>query len=276
MDRIVIVTGASSGIGRAICEALVLKGDRVWACARKQDDLKSLAAAGCVAVPLDVQNQSQILDLKNKVEQEASDKCIVLINNAGIVRGGAWESVPSHELRKQIEVNFFGVVELTTQLLPFIRKNQGRVVNMSSISGVLSTPLLGPYCASKFALEAFTDSLRREMDHFGVKVVSINPGPIDTPIWTKVDNDHTYFSDFVNTEQGKVYKGVYEKMQVGVKKSAEHAAPVGWVVSAVLHALNERNPKTRYFVGKGIGLASKISHWLPDRWQDFVMRKGIS
>ncbi|MEN8210811.1 MAG: SDR family oxidoreductase [Thermodesulfobacteriota bacterium] len=273
----VLITGSSTGIGLATAEALTKNNYTVYACARKPEDLARLEnEVGAHPVKLDVTVREDIDALENFLSKEASDGLFALINNAGIVRHGPVECVPMSELREQFEVNLFGQVAVTQKALPYIRKTKGRIVNISSISGRSAAPFLGPYAASKFALEAINDSLRREMIVHGVHVSSINPGFIKTPILTKQrDKKELEELFFTRPGQKEAYLPGLEQVGKYFQSSIPNADPVEWVVEAVLHALESPRPKTRYYVGKGISFAALMYRLLPDRWMDRILWKHL-
>lgn len=273
----VLVTGASTGIGLATTEALIKNNYTVYACARKQEDLVRLEKEiRAHPLKLDVTVREDIDALEDFLAKEASDGLFALINNAGIVRHGPVECVPMSEFREQLEVNFFGQVAVTQKALPYIRKTKGRIVNISSIAGRSAAPFLGPYAASKFALEAINDALRREMIAQGVHVSSINPGFIKTPMLTK-QRDKKELEDLFFTRPGQkeAYLPGLQQMGKHFQSSIPHADPVEWVVEAILHALESPKPKTRYYVGKGISFAALMSRLLPDRWMDQIIWKHL-
>src|SRR4051812_38767485 len=188
MDRkAVVITGASKGIGRAIASRLAGKGFRVYAGVRDPADgetLKRETAGDLRPVILDITRQETIDAAASSIRAELGNHQLHgLINNAGIAIAGPLEFLPIAELRKQLEVNVIGQVAMIQAMLPLLREAKGRIVNIGSIAGKSAMPMTGPYSASKFALEAITDSLRVELMPFGVDVIIIEPGMIATPIW---------------------------------------------------------------------------------------------
>src|SRR2546429_6668900 len=182
----VLISGASTGIGRACAEHLDGLGFAIFAGVRNQSDADSLRGAGSgrtQPVMLDVTEPESIASALRIVDEAATAGLSGLVNNAGISVGGPLEFVEIDEWRRGLEVNFIGQVAVTQAALPALRKARGRIVNMTSIGGRLASPFLGPYNASKYALEAVTDSLRLELRQFGVAVAAIEPGAVATPIW---------------------------------------------------------------------------------------------
>src|SRR5689334_6739039 len=177
MARAILVTGASTGIGRATALELARRGATVYAGVR---DPAAVDGLGLTPVELDVTDAEQVAALSTRLERLDG-----LVNNAGIAVTGPLEHLPLDEVRRQLEVNALGQLAVTQACLPALRAARGRIVNMSSISGRVAFPMFGPYAASKFALEAFSDSLRRELRGSGVDVVVIEPGGVTTPIWER-------------------------------------------------------------------------------------------
>jgi len=256
--KALIVTGASSGIGRTTCVMLAKSGYRVFGLARSYDKLHALAAAlpaeNYVPVEFDVTRPETFGGIVRNIA--ASDEIFGLVNNAGYVEPGAIEDIAMADLRAQFETNFFGLVGFTKQVLPIMMQNrQGRIVNVSSMAGLISLPLIGAYCASKHALEAVSDALRMELWNTGIKVVNINPGVIETNIHTITRSKTAVLN---NSRFAKAYRKYVEDVPKGLPASA--------VADAILDAVSSPNPKPRYTIGSG---REKAGVWLrpyvPDR-----------
>lgn len=270
----ILISGASTGIGRACAVHMARKGHGVWAGVRSQADfdaVNKLNVRGLQPVFLDVTDPASVKACVSQLTKQAG---ILhgLVNNAGIAIGGPIEAVSIEDWRRQFETNVFGVVTLTQACLPLLRESKGRVVNISSISGRIAFPFMGPYAASKFALEAISDSLRRELRQFGVKVAVIEPGAISTPIWDKAKSDGLGKVNRYSRDLSQVYGRALERFQSVIEKSVSRAAPVSVVVRAVDHALTSRYPATRYPVGRGIRFSTAISRFVPDQWMDRLIR----
>ncbi|OZY41994.1 short-chain dehydrogenase [Pseudomonas fragi] len=175
----VLITGCSSGIGRAMADAFKAAGHDVWACARKSEDVARLATAGFNAVQLDVNDPQALTHLAEQLEH-AGGGLDVLINNAGYGAMGPLLDGGVEGLQQQFETNVFSIVGITRALFPALRRNKGLVVNIGSVSGVLVTPFAGAYCASKAAVHALSDALRMELAPFAIRVLEVQPGAIDT------------------------------------------------------------------------------------------------
>jgi NAD(P)-dependent dehydrogenase (short-subunit alcohol dehydrogenase family) len=245
----------------------------VWAGVRSQksfDDIHKANVQGLRPVFLDVCDDKSVSEALSQIKK-TSGMLHGLVNNAGIAVGGPVEGVKLEDWRRQFETNVFGQIRVIQECLPLIRQSKGRIVNLSSIAGKVASPFMGPYCSSKFALEAVSDALRRELRPHGVKVCIVEPGPIDTPIWEKSQTEGLKKVD----EYGPVLKEAYgasmQDFKKQIEKAVKRAAPVSVVVKAIEHALTARSPKIRYPVGKGIPAAVMIAGTLPDAWMDKLL-----
>ena len=272
-----VITGASTGIGRATAVLAARSGFHVLAGVRKQADAESLRAehADVEPVLLDVRDADAITGLSRRVEADPRPLS-VLINNAGFVASGMTEVVPLARWREQFEVNLFGAVGVTQALLPALRRSQGRVINISSIGGRVACPSIGVYQASKYALEAFSDALRMETRHQGVSVVIIEPGAVRTEIANKAkrqtESDLAALSPELAAVYGPLARGLAENMAATLEKnsiSPQRAARV------ILAAARARRPRTRYLIGTDARFASALKWLLPDRWFDAAMLRAL-
>lgn len=273
----ILISGASTGIGRASAVHMARLGHQVWAgvrSTRSAEEIVKLNVQGLRPVPLDVCDESSIVEGLRQVRKDGG-MLHGLVNNAGVAIGGPVEAVRLEDWRAQFDANVFGVVRVTQEAMPLLRESKGRIVNMSSISGRLASPFLGPYAASKFALEGLSDSLRREVARQGVKVALVEPGPIATPIWEKSRAAGLARAAKYSPEMMDVYGPWLERFERGLERNVRVASPVAVVVKAVEHALLARRPKTRYPVGRGISLAAVLASALPDRFLDRMLRFGV-
>ncbi|MGB5813232.1 MAG: SDR family oxidoreductase [Polyangiales bacterium] len=267
----IVITGASTGIGEACAIGLAERGYRVFAGVRKPEDgdrLKARGGANLVPLTIDVTDQATI-DAANGEVADRLDGLPLrgLFNNAGVSVNGPLEFVKPEELRWQLEVNCVGQLAVTQAFLPMLRASKGRIITTGSVGGFVATPILGPYCMSKFAMEAFSDSLRVELMPQGVHVVLLEPAAIATPIWDKgIDDSRRMVADAPSGFEER-----YGLFLAGIRKFAEEgkndAAPAQVVLDAVIHALEATKPKTRYTMGTGVG-QRKFLRRLPDRWRD--------
>lgn len=270
--RRIVITGASTGIGFAAAVHFASVGHRVFAGVRRESDGQNLRSAHPAITPLvlDVTNHESIRHAAEVVSR-AGDEPMILINNAGIAIAGPVECLPMPEFRRQFDVNVFGLIDVTQQFLPLLRRSGGRIINISSISGRLAAPFLGPYSASKFAVEGLSDSLRRELAPEGIAVCLVEPGPIRTPIWEKglAGKDHLFAK--VDREKLKPYESRLAKFIEYTAKTAANADPVEIVVQAIADAAFTKSPRPRYFVG-GQSKAGNLVSRLPTRWVDSLVR----
>jgi NAD(P)-dependent dehydrogenase (short-subunit alcohol dehydrogenase family) len=275
----VVITGASTGIGRACAMELDRRGFRVFAGVRSQQAVETLKAemsSRATPLLLDVTEADTIAAAVETVAKTMGNAGLAgLVNNAGIVVSGPVEVVPLHIWRRQLEVNVIGQVAMIQAFLPLLRKARGRVVNISSINGALATPYLGPYSASKFALEAVTDALRVELRPWGIYVSAVEPGPIKTPIWQKSVAAADQLSEQVPPEILALYEADLTAMRRMVDRFAQTAMPVERVVGAVLHALTAKRPKTRYFLDWPARISFRGMRMLNDRLRDWIVRKAM-
>jgi NAD(P)-dependent dehydrogenase (short-subunit alcohol dehydrogenase family) len=198
-----------------------------------------------------------------------------LVNNAGINVPGVLEFVPMDDLRQQFEVNVFGHVAVTQQFLPLLRASSGRIVNMSSIGGRSAAPFLGPYSMSKFALEAYSDALRRELSPWGIEVSCVEPGAIATPIWQKSLDARAEAQAAAPPRARELYGPGLDAMRRYGERASREALPPEAVARVVYRALTAPKPRTRYFVGRRAKISDMLTRLLPDRVLDAVFRKVL-
>ncbi|MEM6706898.1 MAG: SDR family oxidoreductase [Acidobacteriota bacterium] len=275
-DRAIVVTGASTGIGEASARALAARGFRVFAGVRKPDDAERLAATeGIEAVQLDVTRAEDIAAAAELVEEWTGDRGLWgLFNNAGITVSAPLEFLDLEDLRRQFEVNLFGQLAVTQALLPQLRKARGRVVNTGSVGGFVATPVLAPYCMTKFAMEGFSDALRMELAPWEIEVSLLQPAAIATPIWDKGVSEAETQRHSGPPAMEQLYGPLLERMQKLVGSQGRGAAPPSVVADAAVHAFTARRPKTRYVMGTGARLRQVLRR-LPDRWRDQLMLRSF-
>jgi len=271
----IVVTGASTGIGAACALDCAGRGMTVFAGVRDARAGEALAAKGgpsLIPIMLDVTDVSTITRSAEVVQRTVGEDGLGgLVNNAGIVIGSPLEVIPLPQLRKQLEVNVIGQIAVTQAFLPLLRRGRGRVVNMGSIAGRGTIPLLGPYSASKYALEALTDALRMELQPWGIQVSIIETGAIATPIWEKSAKEAEGLEESASNEAKALYGEAVIRIREAVAEAAQRAIPPEVVVRAVHHALTASRPHTRYLVGTDAKLRAWMVKWLPDRVQDRLL-----
>ena len=269
----VLITGASTGIGEACALRLARNGFHVFAGVRKAADgdrLKQTAGAHPLTpVIIDVTDQATINNTLLEVSTAVGDGGLAgLVNNAGISIAGPLEVLPLDRWRQQMEVNVTGQIAVTQAFLPLIRKATGRIVFMGSIGGRMSTPFLAPYNASKFALEAITDSLRVELQPWGIYVSIVEPGSIATPIWDKSLSLSEDIEREISSEGAALYKESIDSMRKAAKEIGDAGIPADEVAKVVEHALSAKKPKTRYVVGRDARIQAIAKKIVPDRQMD--------
>jgi NAD(P)-dependent dehydrogenase (short-subunit alcohol dehydrogenase family) len=266
----VLVTGAARGIGKTIVAHLASIGWEVVAGVRTEQDAAAITAVDpqrISAVILDITNAEHLAALAESLPPRLD----AVVNNAGIAVAGPVEAVTVDDWRKQLDINVIGQLAVTRAVLPKLRESRGRIVFISSVNGRLSVPLLGPYCASKFALEAAADALRMELKGWGIPVVLVQPAQTDTDMWRTADDM------VVETEAAMTpaLRTLYAKHIAGMKKSVpaarKMAVPADKVAAVVEEALTARRPRARYVVGMGPKLQVALMTNLPTALRDRLM-----
>ncbi|QMT60357.1 SDR family NAD(P)-dependent oxidoreductase [Legionella sp. PC997] len=245
-EKIILITGCSSGIGFDAVFTLKKRGYRVIGSCRKKEDVQKLLDRGVEAVQLDVSDSTSIQNGFAEVLVKTAGRLDVLINNAGYGQAGALEDIRRDVMRAQFETNVFGLLELTNQAIPIMRKQgYGRIINISSILGIVSMPFRGAYNASKYAVEGISDTLRLELKSSGIDVITIEPGPIESRFrdnsvdnsLNNIDMQHSYFSK------------QYERMLTSFKQKKTDSfftRKTEAVIDSLIHAIESKKPKARY------------------------------
>jgi NAD(P)-dependent dehydrogenase (short-subunit alcohol dehydrogenase family) len=273
----VVVTGASTGIGAAAARSLAELGFDVYAGVRNDADAERLRAAGLRPLRIDVTDQASIAAAAEEVGAATGGAGVAgLVNNAGIAVSGPVEHVAIDEWRRQFEVNTFGQVAVIQAFLPQLRVARGRIVNVSSIGGRIALPLAGPYAASKFALEAISDALRRELRGQGVAVSLIEPGGVKTPIWEKGLAGADEVEASMPPDAQARYGGLVSAIRAEVDKIASNTGmEADEVAKRIVHALTARRPRTRYLIGGDARLRWVLAKRLPDRTFDALIARAL-
>ena len=279
--RAILVTGVSTGIGKAIAEELLKTDFLVIGSVRNENDAKSLKDKfkdNFYEIIFDVTNKEEITNSKNKVEkilEENNSYLSCVINNAGIAVGGPVRYLDVDQFRKQFEVNLFGLIEVTKTFLDLLidsnkYKMKNKIINIGSISGKRSYPFVAPYTSSKHALEGFSDALRRELMLHDIDVVLLEPGPIKTPIWDKVPDIED--NPYLKTE----YEIPLRKFNKGYLKAIEaEGFPPSIIGEKVVSIMQTNKPKTRYVITPRIFKNYFIPGFLPDRFIDRLIGKML-
>jgi len=273
----VLVTGASTGIGWATVQCLARDGCLVFAGVRHEEDGDRLLATfhdRVHPVRLDVTRAEDIREAHRVVAKRLQGRGLAgLVNNAGIAIGGPLEYVSPDTLRKQLEVNVIGLHAITCEFLGLVRQGHGRIVHIGSISGRIGSPFIGPYAASKHAVEALTDALRLELLPEGIHVAVIEPGQVRTPIWDKGVRLSGSVSDAIPLEGMARYQSRLRAFRFLLEQAPRHAMEPEVVGKAVLHALFAPEPKTRYVLGQDARIRLLLSRLLPNRLMDALVAR---
>ncbi|MDP9189622.1 MAG: SDR family oxidoreductase [Actinomycetota bacterium] len=274
----VMVTGASTGIGRAIVLHLDRQGHTVFAGVRKQKDADNLVKAATTGnltpVTIDVTEPATISSAREQIEGLVGRKGLAgLVNNAGVAHAGPVEHLPVKDFQRVIDINLTGQYAVTQEFLPLIRRATGTVVFITSIGGRVAAPFMSPYHASKFGVEGLADSLRREVKPWGINVVVVEPGSIATPIWEKgtAASEGTEFG----AEGRRLYGKQLEAMKRALLDTADRGIEPEKVAEVVETALRKRRPKTRYIVGTDAKMMKRVSGLVGDRNFDTLMRRSM-
>jgi NAD(P)-dependent dehydrogenase (short-subunit alcohol dehydrogenase family) len=282
----VLVTGASSGLGEATAVGLANAGFTVYAGVRSEEKAQRVAALSPAIRPLilDVTEQDSV-HAAGKLLRDHTDEAGLhgLVNNAGICVPAPLECLPIEDLRAELEVNLVGSIALTQELLPLLRKRTavvppaipaGRIVNVSSGIGRVAPPFLGAYAASQFAKEGMSDALRRELAPLAVSVSVVEPGAVMTPIWSKVSATARRVLETAPDESAGPYRGRFQTfVDLNGNRARESRTRPEAVAAAITHAMNARRPRSRYHVGPDSWAAAIAARLLPDRVLDAVVRR---
>ena len=269
--KVILATGASSGMGKDAALQLIKEGHTVYGAARRAEKMQDLVEAGGHALQMDLTDEGQIVAGVKQVVAE-QDRIDVLINNAGYAVYGAIEDVPIEDARRQFEVNIFGLARITQEVLPHMRaQGSGKIINISSMGGKVYTPLGAWYHATKHALEGWSDCLRLELEPFNIDVVVIQPGIITTEF------GDVMVQPMVDRSAG----GPYEKMAQAVARATRDSyenggsSPASVITKLVSKAVNSPKPQTRYVAGKFAKPMLFLRRWLSDRMFDKVIMSQV-
>lgn len=272
-NKSILITGCSSGIGLCVAEGLQQRGYRVFATARRPVDVEMLQQRGLEALVLDVTDDDSIDEAVEDILSRTGGTLYALFNNGAYGQPGAVEDLSREALRAQFETNLFGWHALTRKLIPVMRRQGGgRIIQNSSILGLIVLPFRGAYNASKFALEGLSDTLRLELNGTNIHVSLIEPGPIRSKFR---DNAHAAFRKHIDAEHS-VYREHYAAMQRRLQKEGDgmpFTLPPEAVLKRVIHALESRRPQIRYYVTFPTYLFGTLRRLLPYRWLDRLLLK---
>ncbi len=271
--KTIIITGASSGIGRETAFKLAKEGHKVFAGVRKKIDKDELEKLNpnITAVYIDVTNPSSI-DKAFWFIIKKADKIDVLINNAGIAVAGAVEFLPIKKIKEQFDVNTFGALQVTQKFMPFLKN--GLIINISSMASYGIFPFIAPYCASKRAMDILFNSLLIE-NKDNIKVVSVKPESVKTPIWNKSVNSARKTFDLLNEAAKNKYKKEFNFLEKNALKNNNSAKEIGEVAELIIKIINSKNPKCSYNLGK-TAVFTQIISLLPDFIVNFFIKLKLS
>lgn len=276
-DRTAVVTGASSGLGLAITQELARRGFHVLAGVRKQQDAERLAGENVEPVIVDITDEEQVAALADRVDHDPRGRRLgALVNNAGVALNAPAEAIPLAEWRRHFDVNLFGHVAVVQALLPaLIAGGDGRLVNVSSIGGRVAFPTYGAYAAAKFALEGYSDALRREVGRLGVRVIVIEPGNIATPMWDKGMATMDEMAATMTADQ----QARYDDLVAAIRNQAEERRSSGIqplrAAKVIADAIEARKPRARYRVGRDAKLLAVMSGLLSDHMFDRLVARNL-
>lgn len=274
IQKSILITGCSSGIGHACAHYLRDRGWRVFASCRKEQDCDRLIAEGFESPRIDYENPDTIQTGCNETMQATDGKLGAVFNNGAYAIPGAVEDLPVDALRAIFEANFFGYHDLTTRLLPVFRSNRcGRIVNCSSVLGLVPYAWRGAYVSTKFALEGLTDVMRLELDGTDIGVSLIEPGPITSKIRQNAANQFDRWIERENSEYQTRYQRLANRLHGPETKDPFELAPEA-VAMKLLHALESPRPKPRYFVTKPTWIMSGLKRFTTTRALDNIIKRG--
>ncbi len=270
MDKqVILITGASSGFGKITALRMIADGFTVYGAARRIELMQDLVEKGGYSLKMDVTDQETVESSVNQIIQREG-RIDVLVNNAGYAEYGLIETTPLEAVKRQFEVNVFGLISVTQAVLPHMRsQGHGRIVNLSSIVGEISMPLGGWYAGTKHAVEAISDSLRQEVKEFGIDVSIIEPGVFDTGFEAAADKSLS------SLPESRIYKNLTDGFRKGFSKMYASAPSPEPVMKAIIHASTSKRPKTRYHVGTDSKLVHFIKPIVSDRLFDTIMKSQM-
>jgi short-subunit dehydrogenase len=263
MQKTVLITGCSSGIGLACAQELQKRDYNVFATVRQAADVKKLTRLGLNSIQLDITDSNSIKDALKTITQQTNNRLDILINNCSYAQAGAIEDLTKKVIQAQFETNLFGPLELTTHVLKIMRQqNHGRIIQIGSLLGYVSMPYRGAYCASKFALEGLSDTLRQELHNTNIHVAIIEPGPIHSKIRANAKKRFLENLDLKNSIHHKTYQKMHDEFfSIDAKKSF-YLQPEA-VIKKIIQAITCKKPKARYYVGFPAHFFSLLKHILP-------------
>lgn len=275
-QELVVVTGTSSGIGRATAERLAADGFHVLAGVRRQEDADKIRRHNIEPVIVDITNLDTLKALAERVKHDPLGRSLrAVVNNAGIAVNAPLEMVPLDEFRRQIEVSVIGQVAVIQALTPALLNSGGRVVNIGSLGGKISMPGFGIYSAAKYAMEAVNDSLRREMSSFGLKVIMITPGGVSTGLTEQGITTAERLAKLMTPDQHRRHDRLFDAVKAQAETWAKDGIRPEKVAAVVSQAIHASKPRTRYTAGRDSALLTRLVRILPDKLLDRMLRSQM-
>lgn len=279
ITKSVVITGASRGIGKACTLFLDRLGFKIFAGVRRLEDgeqLKLKSTGNVIPIVIEVTDRESIENAARDIADMLGESGLQgLVNNAGIAVAGPLEFMPIERIREQFEINFFGQINVTQRFLPLLRRGNGRIINISSKEGIMAMPFIGPYCASKFALEAFSDALRMELNQWKIPVSIIEPGTIATQIIERSIESAEVCVKNLPKHANELYESCFVSARKAADRILKSAIPVDSVSRIVLKALTDKKPRPRYTVGPDARILSMMSRIIPDWLLDKIILKQM-
>jgi short-subunit dehydrogenase len=266
--KLAAITGCDSGIGSSLCRIFARSGYTVIISYLEKNPFKSDASV--IARGLDLRDEDQITSFGNLIKEycDRGYNLEYFINNAGVAMGGPFENIPLEIFRSVFDINFFGLISITQKIIPCLIKSQGRLVINGSMAGRIALPFLTPYVSTKYALEGWCDSVRRELNPLGVKTILLEPGGIATPIWTKALAQDYSFAD-------KKYSESLEKFKENFIASGARGMDTDKAADQIFRCITANRPKARYIIAQN-RIISYLETLIPDRALDLIVMKMFS
>jgi NAD(P)-dependent dehydrogenase (short-subunit alcohol dehydrogenase family) len=276
IQELIVVTGASTGMGAASARELAGRGFHVLAGVRRESDADAIRARNIEPVILDITRAEQVKALADRVAADPARRPLrALVNNAGIAVNAPVEVLPIDEWRRQFEVNLFGHIAVTQALMPALLANSGRVVNISSVGGKVAMPTYGAYAGTKFALEAVSDSLRRELAPLGVQVVIVEPGGVRTEMSTRGIATANDLAADMSPEHSDRYGPLIQAIIAQSTAFTKAGLPAEKAALVIARAVTDRRPHTRYTIGRDAAVLTRLVRILPDRLIDRILAANL-
>jgi NAD(P)-dependent dehydrogenase (short-subunit alcohol dehydrogenase family) len=275
-DKLVVISGASTSIGAATARELARRGFHVLAGVRRESDADALRSQHVEPHILDITNGADVAGIAERVAGDARGRPLhALVNNAAIAVNAPVETLPMDEWRSQFEVNLFSQIAMTQALLPALLQSTGRVVNISSVGGKVAMATYGAYAGAKFALEAVSDSLRREVSDFGVEVIVVEPGAVITEMSRRGVANANRLAAGMTADQRRRYDGLVHAVTTQAESFTQGGVPAAKAATIIADAITATKPRTRYTVGRDAAVLVRLARVAPDRFLDRMLRRNL-